>query len=235
MELAPPTRWETDWDGRRWRSYADRFEKLYREGEDVEGEARFVDALLPRHADVLDGGCGTGRIAAALHRMGHRAVGADRDQALVEIARDRYAGTPFVVADLLTVQAEELQVAGGSGQFDVIALPGNVMVFLAPGTEQRVLANLAAPAETRGRLVAGFATDREYAVDDFVADLVPAGFGLEHRFATWQTRSLAGRCRLDRLGAPPEITRLAPREFDPGHRRPAQRRQVDSVQRADQG
>ena len=48
--------------------------------------------IAPRGARVLDGGCGTGRVAAALHRMGHRVIGVDRDAGLVEIARERYPG-----------------------------------------------------------------------------------------------------------------------------------------------
>ena len=65
--------------GERWDFYAARFAREYAEGADLEGEARFVDVLAPRGARVLDAGCGTGRIAAALHRMGHTSVGADRD------------------------------------------------------------------------------------------------------------------------------------------------------------
>ena len=76
--------------GGRWDFYADRFVREYAEGADLEGEARFVDVLAPRGARVLDAGCGTGRIAAALHRMGHTAVGADRDAGLIDIARVEY-------------------------------------------------------------------------------------------------------------------------------------------------
>ena len=63
----------------RWDFYVDRFAREYADGTDLEGEARFVDVLAPRAARVLDAGCGTGRITAALHRMGHFVIGADRD------------------------------------------------------------------------------------------------------------------------------------------------------------
>ncbi|MBM9468303.1 hypothetical protein JL106_13540 [Nakamurella sp. YIM 132084] len=67
----------------------------------------------------------------------------------------------------------------------MIALPGNVLVFQAPGTERAVLARLTAVLAAGGRLVAGFATDREYRLDDFDRDAAAAGLTLEHRFATW--------------------------------------------------
>jgi len=182
---APPTRWETTVTGERWTFYVDRFAREYAEGADLEGEARFVDVLAPRHARVLDAGCGTGRVAAALHRMGHRAIGVDRDAGLVAIAADRYPGPAFRAADLLTLDAEMLSAAGGPEVFDVIVLAGNVMVYLAPGTERetlRVLAGLLAPG---GRIVTGFGTDRDYSVDELDRDAAAVRLTVEHRFATW--------------------------------------------------
>ena len=72
---APPTRWELHTTGDRWQFYIDRFARMYAAGDDLEGEARFVDALAARGSAVLDAGCGTGRIAAALTRMGTRLSG----------------------------------------------------------------------------------------------------------------------------------------------------------------
>src|SRR4051795_5357930 len=87
---SPATLWEQQVTGDRWNFYAERFAKMIADGTDMEGEARFVDAMLQRAAAVLDAGCGTGRIAAALCRMGHRAVGVDKDAGLIEIAAQRY-------------------------------------------------------------------------------------------------------------------------------------------------
>ena len=137
--------------GERWDFYADRFAREYAEGADLEGEARFVDVLAPRGARVLDAGCGTGRIAAALHRMGHTAVGADRDAGLVEIARQRYPGPLFLTSDLLALTPDALVAAGGPASFDVIVLAGNVMVYLAPGSERDVLRVLARAGGARRR------------------------------------------------------------------------------------
>jgi SAM-dependent methyltransferase len=182
---APPTRWELTVTGQRWDFYVDRFAREYQNGTDLEGEARFVDVLAPRAARVLDAGCGTGRISAALHRMGHRVIGADRDAGLVAIAVRRYPGVKFLAADLLTLTPPALYAAGGPVEFDVIVLAGNVMVYLAPGTERQVLRVLAGLLVPGGRLVTGFATDRDYRVVDLDRDAAAAGLRMEHRFATW--------------------------------------------------
>lgn len=181
----PATRWETEMTGEAWDGYVARFDAAADAGDDLEGEARFVDALAPRRAAVLDGGAGTGRVAAALTRMGHRALGVDRDAGLVAHARRRYPGVPYLAADLLDLDPVVLADEGFGDPFDVVALPGNVLVFVAPGTERDVLAvahGLLAPG---GRLVCGFATDRPYDVAALDADLAATGFVLEHRFATW--------------------------------------------------
>jgi SAM-dependent methyltransferase len=181
---APPTRWELTVVGDKWDWYVDRFDRQYAEGVDLEGEARFVDVMAARESTILDGGCGTGRITAALHRMGHRVIGVDRDPGLIDIARQRYPGPSFLVSDLLLAPAA-LAAAGAPTRFDIIALPGNVMVYLAPGTERDVLRVLGGLLVPGGRLVAGFHTDRDYSVDALGADAVAGGLAVEHRFATW--------------------------------------------------
>jgi SAM-dependent methyltransferase len=171
--------------GERWDFYVNRFAREFAEGADLEGEARFVDVIAPRRARVLDAGCGTGRIAAALHRMGHLAIGADRDAGLIAIAAERYPGTAFLTSDLLALTSEILSGAGGPATFEVIVLAGNVLVYLAPGTERQVLEVLAGLLIPGGRLVAGFATDRDYGVADLDRDAAAVGLSFEHRFATW--------------------------------------------------
>lgn len=171
--------------GDRWQVYADRFARHHAEGVDLSGEARFVDAMVPRHAAVLDAGCGTGRVAAALAAAGHRAVGVDKDTGLLAIARDRYPGVPYVESDLLALDAEVLARAGVEQRFDTVVVPGNVLVYVAPGTERGVLARLMALTAPGGRIVTGFATDRDYRVADLDADAAALDLTLECRFATW--------------------------------------------------
>lgn len=180
-----PTRWETFHDGPSWEQYVQRFAELHHSGADVDGEARFLDVLLPRGARVLDGGCGTGRVAHALRRAGHDATGVDRDGGLVAVARHRYPDGRYLVGDLRTVSTAELSAAGAPSEFDAVVLAGNVLVFVAPGTERAVLANLSGLLIPGGRLVTGFATDRDYGLPAFHADVGVVGLTVEHTFSTW--------------------------------------------------
>ncbi len=182
---APPTRWEQTVTGERWDFYVEKFDRHLTDGDDLDGEARFIDALAPRGAQILDGGAGTGRVAAALTRMGHRALGVDRDGRLLEHARRRYPGVPYLTSDLLELEPLVLAEEGFGDPFDVIALPGNVLVYVAAGTEREILQTLSRLLAVGGRLVVGFATDRDYRVTDLDTDLAATGFTLEHRFATW--------------------------------------------------
>mgnify|MGYP001396397350 FL=1 len=66
--------------------YVQRFKTMAANGADLVGEARLIDALVPRGASILDAGCGPGRHAGYLHRAGHRVVGVDLDPALIAAA-----------------------------------------------------------------------------------------------------------------------------------------------------
>jgi hypothetical protein len=59
------------------------------------------------------------------------------------------------------------------------------MVFLAPGTEGRVLERLRAHTRPGGRIVIGFRREAHYPYARFNVDLRDAGLSLEHRFSTW--------------------------------------------------
>jgi 2-polyprenyl-3-methyl-5-hydroxy-6-metoxy-1,4-benzoquinol methylase len=151
------------------------------EGADLAGEARLLDALVAPRSRVLDAGCGTGRLSGELHRRGHDVVGVDVDPALVDAAVADHPGPRYVVADLATLRLD-------GPPFDAALLAGNVLVFVAPGSERDVLAHVAAHVRPDGVVVTGFATDREYQLDAFDRDCAAAGLLLEHRFATWDLR-----------------------------------------------
>jgi SAM-dependent methyltransferase len=174
-------RWCTEYGEGHAAWYIERFRRLAASGEDVDGEARFVDALLPRGARVLDAGCGPGRVGAALHARGHTVVGVDVDPALIEAARADHPGPRWLVGDLATLDLDE-------DPFDVAVLAGNVLVFVAPGSERTVLARVAAQVRPDGAVVTGFATDRDYGVADLDADAAAVGLQVEQRFATWDLR-----------------------------------------------
>ena len=52
--------------------YIERFRTMVAEGADIDGEARMVDAMVPRGARILDAGCGPGRVGAELASRGHQ-------------------------------------------------------------------------------------------------------------------------------------------------------------------
>jgi SAM-dependent methyltransferase len=174
-------RWFTDLAAGHSDRYVERFRAMAAEGADLDGEARFVDALLPRGARVLDAGCGPGRVGAALHARGHAVVGVDVDPVLIDAARADHHGPRWVVADLSTLALDE-------PPFDAAVLAGNVLLYVAPGSEGDVLLRVAAAVRADGAVVAGFATDRHYRLVDFDAHIAAAGLVLEHRFATWDLR-----------------------------------------------
>ncbi|GAA1766152.1 class I SAM-dependent methyltransferase [Nostocoides vanveenii] len=181
--MPTPTRWTTDTSPGHSRWYVERFRALAAEGADLVGEARLVDAMVSRGARILDAGCGPGRHTAYLHAVGHDVLGVDADPELIAAAREDHPDARFEVADL-----SELDLVG-EGPFDAILVAGNVMVFLAPGTEALVLQRFAAHLAPEGFVVTGFHTDRELTLAAFDAAIEVSGLRIEHRFATWDLRA----------------------------------------------
>lgn len=180
--MPEPTRWVSDTKPGHSEWYIERFRTMAAEGADLAGEARLVDAMLPRRARVLDAGCGTGRVGAELHARGHVVVGVDADPKLIDAARADYPGPHWLVADLSEL---DLASEGDAEPFDAAVLAGNVMVFVSPGTETVVLRRVGHHVRLGGFVVVGFHVDRHLALADFDRYVVDAGLRVEHRFATW--------------------------------------------------
>ena len=169
------SRWLQETGGARGESYDEAFRALAASGVDVHGEADLVAGLVPAGARVLDAGCGTGRVAVELARRGRTVWGVDNDTSMLEVAR-RSSAVQWREADLSTLELGE--------RFDLVVAAGNVVVFLAEGSEQEVLRRLAAHLVPGGLLVSGWRTDRMSAAE---YDRLAEGAGLEpvERWSTW--------------------------------------------------
>ncbi|WP_145013951.1 class I SAM-dependent methyltransferase [Mycobacterium marseillense] len=165
--------------------YIERFRAMARAGDDLAGEARFVDAMAPRGARILDAGCGPGRLGGYLADAGHQVVGVDVDPALIAAAEHDHPGPRWLVGDLAEL---DLPARGIAEPFDVIVSAGNVMTFLAPSTRVQVLGRLRAHVADDGRAAIGFGAGRDYDFDVFLNDAADAGFAIDVLLSTWDLR-----------------------------------------------
>jgi SAM-dependent methyltransferase len=165
--------------------YVERFRSMARAGEDLAGEARLVDAMVPRGAHILDAGCGPGRLGGFLAGAGHRVVGVDVDPVLIAAAEQDHPGPTWLVGDLAEL---DLPARGVTEPFDVIVSAGNVMTFLAPSTRITVLDRLRAHLCGDGRAVIGFGAGRDYPFGQFFDDAGQAGLTPDLLLSTWDLR-----------------------------------------------
>jgi SAM-dependent methyltransferase len=188
--MAEPSAWTrmTQQDPDHSAAYVERFRTLAAQGFDLAGEARLVDAMLPRGARVLDAGCGPGRVGAVLADAGHTVVGVDGDPVLIAAARADHPGPRWIVGDLAEL---DLPALGIPEPFDAIVCAGNVMTFLAPGTRREVLRRLRAHLAAGGRAVIGFGAGRGYPFEEFLDDARAAGWAVDVLLSTWDLRPYA--------------------------------------------
>lgn len=168
--------------------YVERFREMADRGEDIEGESRLMDVLAPRHARLLDAGCGPGRHGGHLARLGHRVVGVDLDPVLIEAARADHPGATWLVDDLATL---DLSTHGIAEPFDGALLAGNVMDFLTPPVRGEALRRVAGHLGPDGFILLGCRVVRGFTPHDLDAMTAAAGLSLEHRFATWDLQPWA--------------------------------------------
>lgn len=165
--------------------YIERFRTMAVEGHDLDGEARLVDAMVPRAARILDAGCGPGRVGGRLAALGHDVVGVDIDPALIAAAEADHPGVVWLTRDLADLDLAADGIAEG---FDVIVSAGNVMTFLDPATRVEVLRGFVRHLAPGGRAVVGFGADRGYGFDEFFDDAAAVGLRAEVRLSTWDLR-----------------------------------------------
>ena len=171
----------------KWKSvdtsqYDAKWAAMAKDGQNVHGEADFVSRFAP--TSVLDGGCGTGRVAIELGRRGCEVVGVDLDEPMIRAARIKAPDIEFRLDDLATIDLQR--------SFDVVALPGNVMLFVATGSEATVIQNMSRHLSEGGRLIAGFQLARGLTVANFDDMSTAAGLTLEEHWSTWDGQPAAG-------------------------------------------
>jgi 2-polyprenyl-3-methyl-5-hydroxy-6-metoxy-1,4-benzoquinol methylase len=165
--------------------YVERFRRMAAAGDDLAGEARLVDAMVPRGSRILDAGCGPGRVGAALAAVGHEVVGVDVDPVLIEAAKADHPGPRWLVQDLAEL---DLHAFGIDEPFDSIVCAGNVMTFLAASTRSEVLRRLRAHVRDEGRVAIGFGAGRGYEFAEFLADAAGVGLEPDLLLSTWDLR-----------------------------------------------
>jgi len=148
-------------------------------GQSTHGEADLVAHYRP--TSVLDAGCGMGRVAIELSRRGVEVVGVDLDADLLVYARSDAPEIEWHHADLAGLDLGRT--------FDLVAMPGNVMLFCEPAARGPIIAALTRHLAPGGLLVAGFGVDPAaggLALGEYDAHCAAAGLELHERFSTWE-------------------------------------------------
>jgi SAM-dependent methyltransferase len=169
-----------DWSA--WRDqidvagYDERWRRMAAAGQNPHGEADLVSRYQP--TSVLDGGCGTGRVAIELARRGIRVLGVDADPDMIAAARAKMPELDWRHADLAELDLED--------RFDVVLLAGNVVPYMVPQRRAAAVRACARVLADGGRLIAGFSLrDGWPSPGDYAGWCAEAGLRAEDQFATW--------------------------------------------------
>lgn len=176
------SRWQAETGGVGGEDYARRFADLAASGVYIHGEADFVCSLVPPGSRLLDAGCGTGRVAIELAARGYSMVGTDVDASMLVQAIEIAPSLDWRQGDLAS-----FALAPGEEPMDLAVLAGNVMIYLAEGTEPDVLARVSDAVRPGGLVVAGFSLGR-LSLEDYDRHALDAGLALADRFSTWDSQ-----------------------------------------------
>ncbi|MGH2456308.1 MAG: class I SAM-dependent methyltransferase [Candidatus Limnocylindria bacterium] len=124
-------------------------------GSSVEGDIDFYRRLASQTGGpILDVGCGTGRVAAALAADGYEVVGIDLSAPMLRLAERRRVALPADVAGRLTFRQADMTTLDLERDFTLIVAPSRVFQFLLTTDAQRqALAALRFHLRPNGRLV----------------------------------------------------------------------------------
>lgn len=107
-------------------------------GSPVEGDIEFYRRLAKDvGGPVLDIGCGTGRVAAALAADGREVVGVDRSAPMLRLAERRRQALPTKAAARVSFVQADMQTLALGRTFGLIVAPFRVFQFLLTSEAQR--------------------------------------------------------------------------------------------------
>ena len=124
-------------------------------GSTHDGDVGFFRRLAAElGGPILEIGCGTGRVSAALAADGFEVVGIDQSAAMLRLAAERLAGLPSEVAGRLRFLPADMTALDLGRQFALVVAPSRVFQFALTSDAQRAaLRACKAHLEPGGRLV----------------------------------------------------------------------------------
>ena len=124
-------------------------------GSPVEGDTVFYRRLAKETGGpILEVGCGTGRVAAALAADGHEVVGVDLSGPMLRLAEQRREALSADVAARLSFHRADMRTLDLGRDFALIVTPARVFQFMLTSAAQReALAALRTHLRPKGRLV----------------------------------------------------------------------------------
>ena len=181
--------------------FVKRFRDMAAAGQDLDGEARLVDAMVPRRSRILDAGCGSGRVGGGARPAPGTTSSGWTSTRCSSRLRSRTTRVSRLVGDLAEL---DLAAHGVAADFEVVVAAGNVMPFLAPSTRRDVLQRLRNQVAERGRIVVGFGAGRGYDFGDFLDDARASSLETDLLLAGWSDRSWTTPTSSSRSSARPE-------------------------------
>ena len=145
---------------------------------------------MPARAQILDAGCGTGRVAIELANRGFNVEGTDVDAAMIGRAASKRPDLAWHLGSLADISL--------ATTFALVVMAGNVILFVDPAERERAIKNISAHIEPGGILVAGFQLQRgdgrRVSLAQWDTWTLAAGLPLVERRATWNDEPWTLNC-----------------------------------------
>lgn len=151
-------------------------------GAAVGREAKLVDLMLTNRGRVLVLGCGTGRVARDIAALGHRVIGVDPSEELLEEAAASPSNAAWVPAPLTELSLDRL---GETAPFDAAIWAAAPLALLPASDRAEILQRMSSCLNPSGRAVVEFAHSDGYTYGSFQDDFLPAGLVPDVVFRSW--------------------------------------------------